>query len=111
MSKSTLLIVLASLAEVGWVIGLKHSTNVLEWGLTVVCIAVSFGLLIKVSETNAVSTSYALFVGLGTLGTVLSSVFFRRTNDSIKSRTISDINDRCCGIEININRKIGRMCY
>jgi len=75
MSKSTLLIVLASLAEVGWVIGLKHS-NVLEWGLTVVCIAVSFGLLIKVSETNAVSTSYALFVGLGTLGTVLSSVFF-----------------------------------
>ena len=76
MSKITLLIVLASLAEVGWVIGLKHSTNVLEWGLTVVCIAVSFGLLIKVSETNAVSTSYALFVGLGTLGTVLSSVFF-----------------------------------
>ncbi|ODJ53208.1 multidrug resistance protein SMR [Brochothrix thermosphacta] len=76
MSKSTLLIVLASLAEVGWVIGLKHSTNVLEWGLTVVCIAVSFGLLIKVSETNAVITSYALFVELGTLGTVLSSVFF-----------------------------------
>ncbi|RPF53979.1 DMT family transporter [Aquisalibacillus elongatus] len=60
--------------EVLWVIGLKHADSILEWSLTVVAIFISFYLLIKSGEVLPVGTSYAVFVGLGTAGTVLADI-------------------------------------
>lgn len=66
------LLVVAAAFEVMWVIGLKHATTLPEWGLTVVAIIISFGLLIRSGKKLPVGTAYAVFVGLGTVGTVLT---------------------------------------
>jgi paired small multidrug resistance pump len=63
-------IVIAALFEVGWVIGLKHASQWWEWMVTVIAIAVSFYLLIQAGKRLPVGTAYAVFVGLGTAGTV-----------------------------------------
>ena len=71
MMKYWLMIVMAACFEVGWVIGLKHANSVLEWSLTVICILISFSVLIYASRFIPVGTVYAVFVGLGTVGTVI----------------------------------------
>lgn len=65
------LLIVAAVFEVGWVIGLKHANSAAEWGLTIVAIVISFGLLIRSGKYLPVGTAYAVFVGLGTAGTVL----------------------------------------
>lgn len=67
---------IAAVFEVLWVIGLKHSDSLLDWGGTVVAIIISFSGLIIAGRKLPVGTVYAVFVGLGTAGTVLSGVFF-----------------------------------
>lgn len=74
MAKYWLSIILASFFEVGWVIGLKHAATPLEWAATVVSIIISFTVLIKVSNHLPVGTVYAVFVGLGTAGTVVTDI-------------------------------------
>ncbi|WCM63700.1 DMT family transporter [Paenibacillus polymyxa] len=74
MNKTWLSVVVAALFEVGWVIGLKHAGGWLEWGGTLVAILVSFILMIMASRTLPVGTVYAVFVGLGTAGTVLAEI-------------------------------------
>ncbi|MDY8049611.1 SMR family transporter [Paenibacillus polymyxa] len=74
MNKTWLSVVVAALFEVGWVIGLKHASGWLEWGGTLVSILVSFILMIMASRTLPVGTVYAVFVGLGTAGTVLAEI-------------------------------------
>lgn len=72
MSKQWLNIFVAAFFEVGWVIGLKHANSVLEWLGTAIAIFISFYLLIKAGESLPVGTVYAVFVGLGTAGTVFA---------------------------------------
>lgn len=74
MNKTWLQVVVAAFFEVGWVIGLKHASNTLEWILTIIAIIVSFGLLIYASGKLPVGTVYAVFVGLGTAGTVIADI-------------------------------------
>lgn len=64
-------VVIAAVFEVGWVVGLKHATTPFEWIATIVCIIVSFYLMIHAGSKLPVGTVYAVFVGLGTAGTVL----------------------------------------
>ena len=72
MNKQWVSIFIAAFFEVGWVIGLKHANSVLEWLGTAIAIFISFYLLIKAGESLPVGTVYAVFVGLGTAGTVLA---------------------------------------
>ncbi|AOZ87573.1 QacE family quaternary ammonium compound efflux SMR transporter [Bacillus xiamenensis] len=62
---------IAAIFEVGWVMGLKYADSVLEWIATIVCIIVSFYLLMKATNVLPVGTLYAVFTGLGTAGTVI----------------------------------------
>ena len=71
MNRSWLSIVIAAVFEVMWVIGLKHASNPLEWIGTIIAILISFYLMIKAGEKLPVGTVYAVFVGLGTTGTIL----------------------------------------
>ncbi|GLC87187.1 DMT family transporter [Lysinibacillus piscis] len=70
MNQQWLRVVIAAVFEVSWVIGLKHASTVWEWLATAVAIFISFYLLIKAGEHLPVGTVYAVFVGLGTAGTV-----------------------------------------
>ncbi|MEK3775637.1 multidrug efflux SMR transporter [Paenibacillus sp. FSL K6-4396] len=74
MNKTWMSVVVAALFEVGWVIGLKHASGLLEWSFTLVAILISFSLMIAASRTLPVGTVYAVFVGLGTAGTVLAEI-------------------------------------
>ncbi|MFS0777113.1 multidrug efflux SMR transporter [Neobacillus sp. 3P2-tot-E-2] len=62
--------------EVFWVIGLKHASGFWTWTGTVISIMVSFYLIIIASRKLPVGTVYAVFVGLGTAGTVISEIIF-----------------------------------
>ena len=69
-------VIIASVFEVGWVIGLTHADAWYEWIFTLIAIYVSFYLMIKAGEYLPVGTVYAVFVGLGAFGTVLSEIIF-----------------------------------
>ncbi|MEO4055190.1 multidrug efflux SMR transporter [Solibacillus sp. CAU 1738] len=69
-------VVIAAVFEVGWVIGLKHAASPFEWIMTIICIVVSFYLMIHASGKLPVGTVYAVFVGLGTAGTVTADMVF-----------------------------------
>ncbi|RKQ35501.1 DMT family transporter [Oceanobacillus halophilus] len=74
MKKDWNLIFVAGLFEIGWVVGLNHAFNWWTWGLTLLAIYVSMHLLIIGSRRLPVGTTYAVFTGMGTAGTVLLEI-------------------------------------
>ncbi|AKG72926.1 DMT family transporter [Salinicoccus halodurans] len=67
-------VIIASIFEVGWVVGLTHADAWHEWFFTLIAIYVSFYLMINAGKYLPVGTVYAVFVGLGAFGTVLSEI-------------------------------------
>lgn len=76
MNLNWLKIIVASILEVGWVIGLAHAENFMEWTLTALVIVICNYLLISATKVLPTGTSYTIFVGLGTAGTVISEILF-----------------------------------
>lgn len=76
MNANWIKVMIAAFFEVFWVIGLKHADDVWTWAGTVIAIAVSFYLMIMAGKNLPVGTVYAVFVGLGTAGTVFSDIVF-----------------------------------
>ncbi|WP_164668192.1 DMT family transporter [Virgibacillus doumboii] len=74
MNKSWNILFLAGLFEIGWVVGLKHADSVWTWSLTAVAIYLSMHLLILATQNLPVGTSYAVFAGIGTTGTVILEI-------------------------------------
>lgn len=68
------IVILAAILEVGWVIGLTHANNWWQWTLTVFAVVITFKLLLDAGNHLPVGTLYAVFVGLGTAGTVLADI-------------------------------------
>jgi paired small multidrug resistance pump len=64
----------AAFFEILWVIGLKHSSNWDSWIGTIIAIFISTYLLICATNRLPVSTVYAVFTGIGTMGTVLAEI-------------------------------------
>jgi paired small multidrug resistance pump len=76
MNKDWLMVFIAAFFEVFWVIGLKHADGLWEWIGTGISIIISFYVLIMAGKNLPVGTVYAVFVGLGTAGTVGSEIIF-----------------------------------
>ncbi|MEK3990026.1 SMR family transporter [Robertmurraya sp. FSL R5-0851] len=76
MNKHWIMVFIAAFFEVFWVIGLKHADNVWDWLGTGISIAISFYVMLRASRALPVGTVYAVFVGLGTVGTVLADILF-----------------------------------
>ncbi len=71
------LLVLAGLFEVGFTTCLRYADGFKNVGWNIgffVCAAISFSLLEKASKTIPLGTSYAVWVGIGAVGTVLVGV-------------------------------------
>lgn len=66
----------AACFEVLWVIGLKHADDVWFWTGTVIAIYISFYGLIMAGKHLPVGSVYAVFVGLGTAGTVMAEILW-----------------------------------
>ena len=76
MNKEWLKVIMAAFFEVFWVIGLKHADDIWSWIGTAIAIAVSFYFMIMAGKSLPVGTVYAVFVGLGTAGTVITGILF-----------------------------------
>lgn len=72
-----LLLVLAGLFEVGWAIGLKYTDGFTRpWPTvgTVAAMVISLGLLGLAMKTLPVGTAYAVWVGVGAVGTAILGI-------------------------------------
>lgn len=69
-------VVIGAFFEVIWVSGLKHADHIGTWSITVIAIVISFYLMIEAGRHLPVGTVYAVFVGLGTAGTVIAEILF-----------------------------------
>ena len=74
MNRDWMFVLGAGFFEILWVIGLKHSGNWVSWIGTVIAIYISTDLLIRSTKRLPVSTVYAVFTGIGTMGTVLAEI-------------------------------------
>jgi quaternary ammonium compound-resistance protein SugE len=73
-----LIVVIAGLMETGWALGLKYSegfTKVVPSVITIVLALGSFYLLSQAMKTLPVGTAYAVWVGIGAVGTAIAAVF------------------------------------
>ncbi len=72
-----LVLVLAGLFEIGWAIGLKYTDGFTKlWPTvgTVASMAVSLGLLGVAMKSLPVGTAYAVWVGVGAVGTAILGI-------------------------------------
>jgi len=70
-------LVIAGLFEIGWAIGLKYTDGFTRfWPTvgTVVAMAISLALLGQAMKTLPVGTSYAVWVGVGAVGTAVLGI-------------------------------------
>ena len=68
----------AGVFEIGWAIGLKYTagfTRLVPTLLTVASMIVSLGLLGLALKTLPVGTAYAVWTGIGTVGTALLGIW------------------------------------
>lgn len=99
---------IAALFEVLWVIGLKHANSLWSWFGTAIAIFFSFYFMIAASRNLPVGTVYAVFVGLGTAGTVLSeSLIFGEPVKMIKILLILFLLIGVIGLKLVTNEKKG----
>lgn len=72
-----LLLFVAGLLEVAWALGLKASqgfTRPLPSVLTIIAMVASFYLLAQAMKVLPVGTAYAIWVGIGAVGTVVLGI-------------------------------------
>ena len=68
----------AGLFEIGWAIGLKYTngfTRLAPTVLTAISMAISLGLLGIALKTLPVGTAYAIWTGVGAVGTAILGVY------------------------------------
>ncbi|MEI2455892.1 quaternary ammonium compound efflux SMR transporter SugE [Lysobacter firmicutimachus] len=87
-----ILLVLAGLFEVGWAIGLKYTEGFTRlWPSvgTVAAMAISVGLLGLAMKSLPVGTAYAIWVGVGAVGTViLGIVLFNEPANALRVASV-----------------------
>ncbi|WP_029012323.1 quaternary ammonium compound efflux SMR transporter SugE [Niveispirillum irakense] len=70
---------LAGLLEIVWALGLKYTegfTRPLPTAITVVAMLGSIGLLGMALKSLPLGTAYAIWTGIGTVGTVIAGILF-----------------------------------
>ncbi len=73
-----IILAIAGLMETGWALGLKYSqgfTRLWPSVFTVVLASGSFYLLSVAMKTLPVGTAYAVWVGIGAVGTAIAAVY------------------------------------
>ena len=69
---SWIYLLLAGLSEMGWAVGLKYTggfSRLLPSIITITLMAASFALLSLALKELPISTAYAIWTGIGTIGT------------------------------------------
>jgi quaternary ammonium compound-resistance protein SugE len=71
-------LVIAGLLEICWAVGLKYTdgfTKLIPSIFTITTLALSIFLLAKAAQTLPIGTAYAIWVGIGALGTAILGIY------------------------------------
>ncbi len=94
-----IILLIAGLFEISWAIGLKFShgfTQLIPSVITVLCMIASFYFLALALKSLPLGTAYAIWTGIGTLGTViLGIILFKEPATAMRLACIGLI---LCGI-------------
>lgn len=95
---------LAGLLEIGWAVGLKYTagfTRLVPSTWTLLSMAGSFWLLAVALRTLPLGTAYAVWTGIGTVGTaILGIVLFGETTDALRLACIALIVAGIVGLKL-----------
>jgi quaternary ammonium compound-resistance protein SugE len=78
VSNAWILLIMAGLFEVVWAVGLKYTegfTRLLPSGITLGAMTLSIVLLARALRTIPVGTGYAVWTGIGAVGTALIGIW------------------------------------
>jgi quaternary ammonium compound-resistance protein SugE len=97
-------LLIAGLFEVAWAVGLKFTDGFTRFWPTVVtglCILVSMWLLAVAVRTLPLGTAYAVWTGIGTVGTaILGMVYFQEPADAVRILCIALIVAGILGLKL-----------
>jgi quaternary ammonium compound-resistance protein SugE len=97
-------LLLAGLFEVGWAVGLKYSegfTRLWPTVATVVSLAISMGLLGLSLRTLPLGTAYAVWTGIGAVGTaIVGIVMFREPATGARIACLTLISSGIAGLKL-----------
>lgn len=99
-----LYLLIAGLFEISWAIGLKFShgfTQIIPSIITVICMILSFYFLAVALKNLPLGTAYAIWTGIGTLGTViLGIILFKEPCTAMRLICISLILSGITGLKL-----------
>ena len=97
-------LVFAGLFEIGWAIGLKYTegfTRLWPSVATVLAMVISIGLLGIAMKSLPVGTAYAIWVGIGAIGTVvLGIVLFGEPANTLRIASLALIVAGIIGLKV-----------
>jgi quaternary ammonium compound-resistance protein SugE len=97
-------LVVAGLFEVGWAVGLKYAAGSGRpgpWLLTGAALVASMGLLALALRTLPLGTAYAVWTGIGTVGTAaLGIVLFREPVTAARLACVAAIVGGIAGLKL-----------
>ena len=97
-------LVMAGLLEVGWALGLKYSDGFTRFWpsvATVAAVALSFVLMSLALKSVPFGTVYAVWTGIGAVGTVLAGiVLFQESADPLRLVCLALIVTGILGIKL-----------
>ena len=101
---SWVILFFAGLFEIGWAIGLKQTngfTRVVPTILTIASMIASLGLLGLALKTLPLGTAYAVWTGIGTVGTVILGIWlYGESSDIIRLGCIALIMAGIVGLKL-----------
>ncbi|CUU49250.1 quaternary ammonium compound efflux SMR transporter SugE [Clostridium beijerinckii] len=99
-----LMLIIAGLFETGWAIGLKYSegfTKLIPSVFTIIGMIASFYFLSLALKSLPLGTAYAIWTGIGTVGTVaLGIILFKEPVDIIRLICIGFIVVGIVGLKV-----------
>ncbi len=72
-----MILLIAGFFEISWAIGLKYShgfSHIIPSVITIICMIASFYFLALALKSLPLGTAYAIWTGIGTLGTVILGI-------------------------------------
>jgi quaternary ammonium compound-resistance protein SugE len=104
LTMNWIVLVIAGLFETGWAVGLKYTEGFTRLGpsiLTVISMIVSLGLLGLAMRDLPLGTAYAVWTGIGTIGTVIFGiVVFGESADLARLVSIGLIGAGIVGLKL-----------
>jgi len=102
-----IILILAGLFETAWAIGLKQSQGFHKLGATIftfLTMAISIYLLAAALKTLPVGTAYAVWTGIGAIGTaVFAMIFFQESCHPLRLISIALIIIGIIGLRLTVH--------